>query len=73
MNQLVLWRNFLASTIKKTIKRYKGKKTIIIVSRNLDFLSVCEKIILLNEGEILEQGASIQTLKKAFLIIKLNK
>ena len=42
--------------IEKTIKKYKGKKTIIIVSHNLNFLSVCERIILLKDGVILKQG-----------------
>ena len=43
--------------IEKTIKKYKGKKTIIIVSHNLDFLSVCERIILLKEGKIFKEGS----------------
>ena len=42
--------------IEKTIKKYKGKKTIIIVSHNLNFLSVCERIILLKNGMIIKQG-----------------
>ena len=53
------------SIIKKTIKKYKGKKTIIIVSHNLEFLSVCEKIILLNEGVILKQD-TYSNIKKYF-------
>ncbi len=53
------------SIIKKTLKKYKGKKTIIIVSHNLDFLSVCERVILLNEGVILKQG-TYSIIKKYF-------
>ena len=41
--------------IEKTIKKYRGK-TIIIVSHNINFLSVCERIILLKDGVILKQG-----------------
>ena len=51
--------------IEKTIKKYKGKKTIIIVSHNLDFLSICQKIILLKGGVLLKQGA-YKTIRQYF-------
>ena len=43
--------------IEKTIKKYKGKKTIVIVSHNLNFLSICERIILLKDGKVFKQGS----------------
>ena len=43
--------------IEKQLKNIKEKKTIIIVSHNLDFLSVCERIILLKEGKIFKEGS----------------
>ena len=42
--------------IEKQLKNIK-EKTIIIVSHNLDFLSVCERIILLKEGKIFKEGS----------------
>ena len=42
--------------IEQTINKFKGTKTIIIVSHNLKFLSVCERIILIQDGKILKQG-----------------
>ena len=42
--------------IAKTIKKYSGKKTIIIVSHNINFLSVCNRILLMKDGVILKQG-----------------
>lgn len=51
--------------IKKTIKKYKGRKTIIIVSHNLDFLNICQRIILLKDGLIYKQG-TYSRVKKYF-------
>lgn len=51
--------------IEKTIKKYKGEKTIIIVSHNLEFLSICERIILLKDGVLLKQGTP-QTIRQYF-------
>ena len=51
--------------IKKTINKFKGKKTIIIVSHNQDFLNICERVTLLKEGKILKQG-TYSSIKKFF-------
>ena len=41
--------------ILDNIKRYKGKKTIIIISHKLSTLKDCDKIIEVKNGEIQEK------------------
>ena len=42
---------------KKEIEKLKGKMTLIIVSHRLSIIKDCEKIIVINKGEIVEKGS----------------
>jgi len=43
--------------IENTILQFKNKKTIIIISHNLEFLSSCDKVIILKTGKISYNGS----------------
>ena len=43
--------------IENTILQFKNKKTIIIISHNLEFLSSCDKVIVLKTGKISYNGS----------------
>ena len=39
-----------------TLMKFKGIKTIIIIAHRLTTLSDCDKVILLEEGKVADQG-----------------
>lgn len=43
--------------IENTILQFKNKKTIIIISHNLEFLSSCDRVIILKTGKISYNGS----------------
>lgn len=49
--------------IMQEIMKYKGKKTIILISHKLSSLSFADEIIVLDKGKVAEQGTHNQLIK----------
>ena len=50
--------------IQESINEYQGKKTIIIIAHRLSTIKNCDKIFVLDEGRIVEQGDPESLLRK---------
>ena len=44
------------AAVNATIERYRGHKTIVLVSHRLELLRQCDQIVVLGEGRIAERG-----------------
>ena len=48
------------NNIIKTIKNFSSNITVIIIAHNLDTIKDCEKIVIIDKGQIIEQGNFIE-------------
>jgi len=65
--------NETSSVIKKVIKKIQKDHTIIIVTHELNFIKGFNRILLLDNGKILEEGTHKDLLKNSELYKKLYK
>ena len=61
--------NNLEKKFKSTIRKLKNKHTIIIISHNLSILDICDDIIVLEKGRLVQKG-SFKNLKKKVGLFK---
>jgi ATP-binding cassette subfamily B protein len=55
------------------LSRYYGDRTVLIVSHRLSALRDCNLVVVLNEGEIMEQGTHEQLLDKNGLYAAMHR
>ena len=61
--------NNLEKKFKSTIRKLKNKHTIIIISHNLSILDICDDIIVLEKGQLVQKG-SFKNLKNKVGLFK---
>ena len=51
----------------KNIKKFTGKKTVVIVSNILDIIKIADHVVIVNKGKIIAQGKNTTILKQKHL------
>ncbi|ACS90372.1 MULTISPECIES: energy-coupling factor ABC transporter ATP-binding protein [Thermococcus] len=58
--------------LRELIEKFRGEKTIILSSHEAEYLTLCDRIVLLSEGKIVKIGSPEEILRNAGLLREHN-